>query len=224
MRRYRAARRIRVLAIPPLLGAVLAGAAPVAATAGWAGPASRLASVRGGGILYGVAEISGRSAWAVGQTGGSLSTRPRTLILRWNGGAWRRLPSPTRASGRSLTAVAVTSAGRAWAVGQTGRATLSTLIERWNGTRWRIVPGPNPAHSGALFGVAAVSARSAWAVGESPASFSAKLKTLILRWNGAAWRRVPSPNAATPGSYLAAVAAASPSSAWLSAAPATARR
>jgi len=214
---HHAEHRIRVLAVPPLLGAVLAGVAspaPAALAAGWAGPASRLASVGRGGILYGAAAISARSAWAVGLAD---PARPKTLIERWRGGVWRRLPSPTSASGGSLSAVAVTSADRAWAVGQTGSlATLkpSTLIERWNGTRWRIVPSPTPAHGGALYGVAAASARSAWAVGQTRGSFSTRPRTLILRWNGAAWRRVPSPNAATPGSYLAAVAAASPSSAW----------
>jgi len=137
--------------------------------AGWAGPASRLASVSGGGILYDVAATSAHSAWAVGQTGSMFSAKPATMVERWRGGAWRRLPGPTGASGGSLDAVAATSAGHAWAVGQAGGplgSRTATLIERWNGTRWRIVPSPNPASGGrALYTLAVTSARSAWAVG-----------------------------------------------------------
>src|SRR5262249_7079915 len=100
MRRHIAVRRIRVLAVTPLLGAVLAGVmppAPTVAAAGWAGPASRSASVSGGGILFGVAATSARSAWAVGLSGSA--GKPATLIEHWGGGAWKRVPSPAIASG-----------------------------------------------------------------------------------------------------------------------------
>src|SRR5262245_35431103 len=96
---YVAVRRIQVLAITPLLGAVLAGVAPSApptAAARWAGSASRLASVGGGGMLFGVAAISARGAWAVGLVG--RAGKPTTLIERWRGGAWKRVPSPASAS------------------------------------------------------------------------------------------------------------------------------
>ena len=39
-----------------------------------------------------VAATSARNAWAVG--GG-----PRTVILHWNGAAWKRVPSPSLAGG-----------------------------------------------------------------------------------------------------------------------------
>jgi len=216
MRSHAAIRRLRVLAVTPLLGAVLVGvaASPAATAAGWAGAASRLAFIRGG-MLFGVAVTSARSVWAVGLAGSARRSAP--LIERWNDGAWTRVPSPASASGGLLNAVAVTSARSAWAVGQTGALLGSKpapLIERWNGTAWRRVPSPDPPGGGIVGGVAVTSARSAWAVGQTGGVFSQRPKTLILRWNGEVWRRVPSPNAATPGSWLGAVAATSARSAW----------
>jgi hypothetical protein len=218
MRTYVAARRTRILAVTPLLGAVLAGvvpSAPTAAATRWAGPTSRLASASGEGMLFGVAATSARSAWAVGLTG--RARQPATLIERWDGGAWKRVPSPASASGGLLDAVAVTSARSAWAAGQTRSLVSSrpaTLIERWDGTAWKRVPSPNPARGGTLYGLAVTSARSGWAVGQTGGVFSQRPRTLILRWNGTAWKRVPSPNAATPGSWLGAVAVTSARSAW----------
>jgi hypothetical protein len=85
---------------------------------------------------------SARSAWAVGRTGTS-----KTLILRWNGSAWKRVPSPTPTGGGNLRGVAATSARNAWAVGASG--TGKTLILRWNGSRWKQVASPTPGPSGA---------------------------------------------------------------------------
>jgi len=215
MRRH-IARRIRVLAVTPLLGTVLAGVAPSApaVAAGRAWPTARVASV-GGGMLFGVAAASARSAWAVGLAG--RARKPTPLIARWRGGAWKRVSSPFAASGGLLNAVAVAPDGGAWAVGQTSSLDSmrpTTLIERWNGVRWRRVPSPNPADGGTLYGVAVTSARSAWAVGQTGGVFNPRPRTLILRWNGTAWKRVPSPNAGTPGSWLGTVAVTSAGSAW----------
>jgi hypothetical protein len=196
----------RFLVGPLLLAGAAAGVAagvapvtPAAARASFTGPA---ASFTISGQLSGVAATSARSAWAVGFSGSNLS--PRTLIVRWNGTAWKRLPSPSPA-GSVLSGVAATSAGSAWAVGSTGSG--KSLILRWNGTAWRRVPSPSPGANAVLSGVVATSARSAWAVGSTGS------RTLILRWNGTAWRRLPSPS---PGAsaILSAVAATSAGSAW----------
>ena len=63
--------------------------------------------------LHSVAGTSLTNAWAVGSSGDPSNTR--TLILHWNGKAWRQMPS--RAG--MLSGVAVTSATNAWAVGST---------------------------------------------------------------------------------------------------------
>jgi hypothetical protein len=115
-----------------------------------------------------------------------------------------------------LYAVAATSSGNVWAVGQTSppgdddEPDWNALIMHWNGTSWKRVPSPSPGTGATLSGVAAVSARSAWAVGTAGYH-----KTLILHWNGKAWRRMPSPSPAGPGTLaLSSIAAASARSAW----------
>ena len=101
----------------------------------------------------------------------------------------------------SLTAVAATSAGNAWAVGSAGS---NSLILRWNGRSWARQSSPK----GVLTAVAASSATNAWAVGSTGSSGSA----LTLHWNGKSWQRVsvPSPG----GKFLAGVATTSASNAW----------
>lgn len=184
-----AARSVIVLAVPLLV--VIAGIAPATAGAARTRPAGPAAFLTISGDLRGVAATSASNAWAVGSAGSG-----KTLILRWNGRAWKRVPSPSPA-GSYLAGVAATSARNAWAVGDTGNG--RTLILRWNGTVWKQVPSPG----GSLSGVAAVSATDAWAVGGK----------LILHWNGKVWKPVPSPS--TKGTaYLDAVAATSGSNAW----------
>jgi hypothetical protein len=151
-------------------------------------------------ILQGVAAASARSAWAVGFYSAVTRPGPRKstpLILRWNGRGWKRTPSPTRTA--ALQGVAATSAGNAWAVGDTGTITRpgGTLILHWSGRAWKRVPSPN---TGSLEGVTATSSRNAWAVGGS----------LIVRWNGTSWKEVPSP----PTNVLEGVAATSARNAW----------
>ena len=163
----------------------------------------------GGGALFSVAATSARSAWAVGYAGNPDGSYTKTLILHWNGAAWRRVPSPACAGGCGLTSVAAISARSAWAVGATS---TWTLILRWNGTTWTRIPSPNPARNTSLNGVAATSATNAWAVGTIG---NYPYQTVILRWGGAAWTRVPSPSPeAAGGSQLFGVTAASATSAW----------
>ena len=170
-----------------------------------------------------VAAASDGSAWAVGCTGcgtgsGADATGTgRTLILRWNGTAWRRVPSPDPGTSRIFLDVAAASDGSAWAVGWTGSGSSTsptstrTLILRWNGTAWTQVPSPNPGLSDELVGVTAISADSAWAVGWTQSSGGPR--PLILRWNGVTWTQVPSPSPGTD-SVLYSVAATPAGTAW----------
>jgi alpha-tubulin suppressor-like RCC1 family protein len=169
-----------------------------------------------GSILDSVTAISGRNAWAVGCASHCLtsSARPATLILHWNGSAWKRVPSPAPAKVGALTGVTATSARNAWTVGCAGYcfgpgATPGTLILHWNGTTWKRIPSPSPAGGSLLSGITATSARDAWAVGTTRTSSS----TLTLRWHGTSWLQVPSPTPA-PGGELTAVAASSARNAW----------
>jgi hypothetical protein len=184
-----------------------------------------------GDYLYGVTATSATNAWAVGYAD---STGPTiaTLILHWNGTTWTRVPSPSPAASPELYGVTATSASNAWAVGYKNVETVldgisystqETLILHWNGKAWETASSPNPRTSYGLWddqlnGVAATSASDAWAVGTeeipgvSPTSGS---YTMILHWNGTAWKQAPSPNpyCATCDS-LYGVTATSASNAW----------
>jgi hypothetical protein len=174
-----------------------------------------------GGALFGVAATSASNAWAVGCAGDCYNDFApiSTLVLHWNGTAWKRVPSPSPGLGSTLTSVAATSAKNAWAVGcsafcEISSAAPQTVILRWNGTNWLRVPSPASAAIGALNGVTATSANRAWAVGCTGHCFGpgATTHTLILGWNGTGWSKVASPS---PGnSVLAGVTAISPSFAW----------
>src|SRR3984957_4516587 len=110
----------------------------------------------------------------------------------------------------SLSGVAATSGGNAWAVGRGGPGTRTAVLH-WNGTAWTRVPSPGPAYS-SVAGVAVVSAGDAWAVG-STSSRPGRYTPLILHWNGTAWKQVPSPNPSAD-SMLDDVAATSADDAW----------
>jgi len=187
-----------IFAVPLLLAGVTGG---VTARTGFPGPA---ASFSISGTLVGVAATSASNAWAAGFTGSSASAT--TMIVRWNGTAWTRVPTPTPAGGGYLNGVTATSATSAWAVGLT-YSTAKTLILRWNGSKWTQVPSPSPPGHPALAGVAATSASNAWAVGSTIA-----FRTLTERWNRSKWTQVPSPSAG--GGVLHGVAATSASSVW----------
>jgi hypothetical protein len=94
----------------------------------------------GGGVfLAGVAAMSARSLWVVGATGSGDGPR-KTLVLRWTGAGWKKVPSPSPRASAQLFGVAVTSARNAWAVGFTSNSNhggVQTLIEHWNGASWR---------------------------------------------------------------------------------------
>jgi len=154
--------------------------------------------------LTGVAATSGSNAWAVGFID-NVKTSPQSLILHWNGTAWKQVPSPNPStSGDFLYGVAATSASNAWAVGSVGN---NVLIAHWNGTAWKQVPTPNL--EGTLYGIAATSASDAWAVGSLPTG-----GTLTVHWNGTAWKRVPSPGPSGSVIFFSGAAATSASDAW----------
>jgi hypothetical protein len=163
-----------------------------------------------GNFLYGVTATSATNAWAVGY---SAITGPRltTLILHWNGKTWTRVPSPSPTVSLELYGVTATSASNAWAVGFKNVETVlngisyptqETLILHWNGKAWKTASSPNPRTSYGLWddqlnSVAAASASNAWAVGTEGipgVSATSGSYTMILHWNGKAWKRVPSPN------------------------------
>src|SRR6266704_564465 len=163
--------------------------------------------------LSAVRAVSASDAWAVGDYSDGAGSN-QTLILHWNGTAWKKVPSPNPGSFSFLADVAATSAGNAWAAGELGTpAGDRALILHWDGTKWARMtsPAPGPGISTLLSGVAASSTRSALAVGLSESSTTEQ--GLILRWDGTAWKQVPVPSPGTL-STLSAVGTTSASSAW----------
>ena len=164
--------------------------------------------------LSGVAYVSRSQAWAVGDY--STKTSDQALIARWNGKAWKIVPSP-RLAGSYLQGIAVVSPKDAWAVGSISAAKsgTKTLIEHWNGTAWKRVPSPSPGTTGQdLKSISATSSSNAWAVGWYDVGTTTK--SLIVHWNGRSWKRVASPDLGGSVSYsaLQGVTAASSSRAW----------
>jgi eukaryotic-like serine/threonine-protein kinase len=116
------------------------------------------------------------TVWALG-TSQTTTGFPPPILMRWNGSAWQTVPVP---AGASLSSVAATSGGLAWASGCTVDKAADTcggsLMLRWNGTS--LVRVPTPAR-GPLFGVFAFSATDALALGD---------EGITMRWNGKTWQ------------------------------------
>ncbi len=167
--------------------------------------------------LTAVAATSPANAWAVGWT-----RAVGTIVLHWNGRSWKQVLA-NDSHFIQLTGVAATSASNAWAIGNEEVITggTHTVILHWNGHAWRRQrtpdqPGPKFGKIlNVLSGVTATSASSAWAVG-SYVNGSNDWSTLILHWDGWAWRHIASPSFLQlgPSDVLTGVAAASASSAW----------
>jgi hypothetical protein len=142
-----------------LVSAALAGGDPAAA--GTSAPVTESATACGhwtvsrgavAGSLTSVVALSRYDAWAAGNSEGD------TLVLHWNGRAWRAVISAEVAgfgAGATYTGISATSYRDVWAVGSTDR---QTLIEHWNGKRFRLVAIPDPggpSQDNYLYGVAA---------------------------------------------------------------------
>lgn len=184
--------------------------------------------------LFGVAGNSARDAWAVGDTfskailgpihvsragAHSLGGDRHTLILRWNGTAWKPVKSPSPAPDSTLSAVGTVGPASAWAVGFTEARDGSgkALALRWNGHAWTTVPTPAGPRGALreLNGVYAISARNAWAVGGDIAPGFTGEQAIVLHWNGAKWLRVTVPGAGPDTQTgLGAVAASSAANVW----------
>lgn len=155
------------------------------------------------------AAIVGDDVWAVG------TSDHTSLVERWNGKQFARVPSPDLSNRNNvLEDVAGSSASDVWAVGHADDLDLgltsTTLIEHWNGTRWRLVRSPSvPDHLNTLTGVVAIAPDDAWAVG-TLTDFQPGAEAILLHWNGDRWSRAK--NAC--GSYLTEIDALSSSEIW----------
>jgi hypothetical protein len=175
----------------------------------WNGSAwSRVASPTPGiaGGLRAVSAAQDGTAWAAGfyciARCGTEAPDLRTLVLRWDGSAWSEAPSPSPGRSAVLAAVQAAAGDAAWAVGSTCVSACATssesdrmVILRWNGATWSQATSPG---SGSTFlsGLAVAPGGTAWAAGASCSQYcdttSEADRTLIMRWNKAAWSISPS--------------------------------
>lgn len=204
--------------VPPLVMALLlalaacgpasgASTTPVASTpTATPRPCSTWATVASGGPapyaqsrLLAVAALSPSQAWAVGETfTNDTPVAVATLTERWDGSAWRMVPS---AGGAALNGVAAVAANDVWAVGawpgpaeSTPASERHATILRWDGTRWTSVAAADTGASIAtLQAVTAVSAHEVWAAGYLTTESGEELP-LVERWDGSTWRTVAIPN------------------------------
>jgi hypothetical protein len=156
-------------------------------------------------VLNGVAAISPSDAWAVGRVKQSGYGGGTPLILHWDGSAWQAVTPPSGVTGE-LRAVSSDTLGGAWAVGDDGHG--HPLALRCDVAACALVTLPQAGTVGRLRGIAAVAPNDVWAVGESDN------KTLVMRWSGADWSVVASPNPDRDVNILSAVAGVSGSDVW----------
>jgi hypothetical protein len=169
--------------------------------------------------LYGVSGVAATDVWAVGAaaTGGGSAAPTRTLVERFDGQAWRVVPSPSPSPGTNeLRAVAAAARDDVWAVGlrrSEADSAARTLTEHWDGAAWTVVPSPDPGQDNRLDGVAGTPATGVWAVGATGPEGGAE-RPFILRWTGTGWQEAPVPDVGPHDAALTAVAVVSPTDAW----------
>jgi hypothetical protein len=144
--------------------------------------------------LFGVSCVSNDDCWAVGWDRDP-GAAEQTLIEHYDGTGWSIVSSPNTNDGGAnlLNGVACANAAECWAV---GGGTLGTpLIEQYNGTAWAIDTNVDaPGQASDLQAVTCTGPDACWAVGTTGPTSGSESQTLIERYDGTAWERVPSPS------------------------------
>ena len=142
------------------------------------------------------------NVWVGGLKNSPIAT---TVVYRWNGAHWTKIPMPAMTYLQGVTAL---GPDNVWAFGSSG--TLAYDIFHWNGSKWRYYLASNTNFIAQ--GIAASGPDNVWVSGfANPGS---KQVVAAYRWNGRAWHRVSMPrrvlNNAGPD-----VTAVSPSNVWI---------
>lgn len=200
----RAAETGFLVAVVCAAAASMPGAAAAAGTVAWGTTKSAPSGTLG--ELFGVAAASSTDALAAG--GFNPGEAPTALLTRpyaehWTGSGWSATSVPLATvypSGQQtaqLNGVTERTVGDGWAVGtvaDTSSYASQTLAYHWNGMAWKRSPTPNPAGAtltNQLDAVAARASNDVWAVGGDR---DYPEVSLVLHWNGTAWRQVTVPN------------------------------
>jgi hypothetical protein len=152
-------------------------------------------------VLNGIAASGPNDIWAVGEF---LDPIVGLFTEHYDGSKWTYYAAVDNFFAASFNSVTVISPTNAWAVGYEEPSQQSevpqTLIEHWDGSQWNLVRSPDRNPKGpynlnnTLSGVAARSANDIWAVGSwTWLTGSGTTRSLLLHYNGKAWRYVPGP-------------------------------
>jgi hypothetical protein len=175
---------------------------------------------RGNGFLRGVAAISPGDVWAVGSyLAGVELANLRPLIEHWDGDVWRAVPTPRTGEWTELKAVSASGPNDVWVVGghdvRVGDAISQRAVTlHWNGSTWRQARTPLPGDPLSPFildDVVTLSPSNAWAVGTVS---DRSHRSVVMHWNGTAWKIVPSVNPSAQYQSFAGVTAVSPREVW----------
>ena len=151
--------------------------------------------------LSGVDCVTANDCWAVGSW--DRKGVSRTLVEHWNGSDWKVVDSPNADWARDsrLSAVSCVSSIDCNAVGQASSLSsydldlpIDPLFMHWDGSAWTVVPGPRNGQKSFIYdqlqAVDCPVSNFCLAVGDRRQGY----ETLAMRWNGATWAKVPSPN------------------------------
>jgi hypothetical protein len=170
-----------------------------------------------GSTLSAVDAVSAAAVWAVG--GYATESGSKTLVERWTGSQWIRVPSPSPPGGElgsTLRAVSAVSADEIWAAGRydpPGPIAAATLVERWNGTRWTVIATPAAKLDRVLLAVSARAGDDVWAVGYEDDGNT--VTTLVMHWDGKSWTRIPSIDPSNTVNVLRGVTVVAPGDVWM---------
>jgi hypothetical protein len=129
-------------------------------------------------LLKAISADAANDVWVVGGT----------TVLHFDGANWSHVPSPSKDSLNTVTAL---SPGNVWGAGVgPGLFFPRATIEHWDGTTWSVVSSPNPTTRGNSFleGIAAAAANDVWAVGGGTGA-----GPVTEHWDGQSWTIVATP-------------------------------
>jgi hypothetical protein len=148
-----------------------------------------------------VAASAANNVWVGGLKNAPVAT---SVVYRWNGARWGKVPLPAMTAVGNVVALAPNNV---WALAYSG--TVADDIFHWNGSRWQYYL-PNNINF-IPQGMSASAANNVWVSGFSYSG--RKQVAAAYRWNGSGWHAVSMPH---PVLYDGpSVTAASPSNVWI---------
>jgi hypothetical protein len=149
-----------------------------------------------------VSASAGNNVWVGGRKNSSVAT---TVVYRWNGAQWGKVPLPAMTS---IGGVVVLAPNNVWAWAMSG--TVADDIFHWNGSGWQYYLPDNINF--VPQGISASAPNNVWVSGY--AISGSKQVAAAYRWDGSAWHPVsmPHPVLNDGGPNVTAV---SPSDVWI---------